>query len=92
MIVRVTVSTGAISTVLISKGVVLSGFLGFLLIGAVQAFYGATQFGLRDTYSVDSGQRRGLLEPAVHQIVAAASLGGVAAPFAIAALAAAMRR
>jgi MFS transporter, FHS family, glucose/mannose:H+ symporter len=49
MIVRVTVSTVAIS-----KSVVLSGFLGFLLIGAVQAFYGAAQFGLREAYGVDA--------------------------------------
>ena len=44
MIVRVTVS----------RSVIGAGFSGFLLIGAVQAFYGPAQFGLREAFGIDA--------------------------------------
>jgi MFS transporter, FHS family, glucose/mannose:H+ symporter len=35
-----------------SRSVVFAGFSGFLLIGAIQAFYGPAQFSLRETFNV----------------------------------------
>lgn len=43
-----------IERVTVSKSVVGAGFSGFLLLGAVQAFYGPAQFGLRDAFGVDA--------------------------------------